>query len=322
MYIDIWPSSSITKISFANFNTNSADIEKVLFDKFGKAHPIVCSSARSCLNLLLDYLGCSRNSLVKVPAYASHCILESISRTATPVHYASNECVDLSLVYHQWGIPQNFAPQNSSAIIEDSCDSVYERIDSLMLLKSNYEIWSLPKILGCSSGGVIWCKFKEDAATIKEYRDHRTVASTLQWALRMLGRKSRLAMRYWSGVESLSGKLPSVALNEILNSICLYDDIVKKRNCRINLVEEVLNINISEKLQGRLPSCLPFVVNNNQYITHDEKELNIGFRHYEKINSEGISELARVLPLPVHQDMPISVLEKNLMLLKNAILYV
>lgn len=318
MSIDIWPKSRLRKNPVFGFGIKSSNVEQVLSKKFENTYPVICSSARSCINLLLEYMGFSRNSLVKVPAYASHCVLEAVSRTSTPVYFMTKEKTDLSLVYHQWGIPQEFRPNSSDLIIEDACDSIYQESNKMLFLNGNFEIWSLPKILGCSAGGVLWCRLSEDAEKLKELRDLRSTVPNLQWYLRLLGSKNSTAMKYWNGIESISGQLPSGALSEILYSLDQYELILNDRKKRVEHVENFLNIDFSKKLYGRLPACLPIHINASKYVTHNESELNIGFRHFERINSEGISELKKVLPLPVHQDMPLSILDDNLRLLKDA----
>ncbi len=318
MYIGIWPNSKLRIMPIPGFGCKSSVVEKIFLEYFNNGYPVICSSARSCINLLLEHFELSRNSLVRVPPYASHCVLESVSRIATPLHYSSNEHADVSIVYHQWGIPHEFKPVNAGLIIEDSCDSVYQEPDGMMSLGANYEVWSLPKILGCSAGGIIWCKSLDDASHIQELRDNRNQSPHLQWYLRLYGAKRELFMRYWHGVESISGQLPARALSEILYSFKQYEHIVNQRKKRIDVVCDQFGQNIRKKLYGRLPTCLPLLINEHDDISNHELVLNIGFKHYQKVNDQGISELYKVLPLPVHQDMPLSSLKENIKTLTHA----
>ena len=52
-------------------------------------------------------------------------------------------------------------------LIEDSADSLYLQNTELFKGNGKFEIWSLPKILGTFSGGVLLCKNIKDYHEIK-----------------------------------------------------------------------------------------------------------------------------------------------------------
>jgi len=317
MEINIWPNSNKKFSSRLISNVSHHDVENKLSSMFEHAYPVVCSSARSCISLIIEDLKLSRGNFVKVPAYASHCVLESTSRFATPITYNADVSCDASIIYHQWGITQENTNKSPGVIIEDACDSIYSEKHIRMPLGGDYEIWSLPKILGCSSGGVIWCRNKADAKNLSLLRNKRKHSGIFHWYLRVLGRKHPVAMSYWNGVESLSGQLPSLALNEILFTLDSYDAIVEQRKDRLDLARSCLDPVYKNKEDGRLPCCLPLSVSNNEIKELANIGIDIGIKHFEKINSSGKSELTKVYPLPVHQDIPMDMLESSLKILKK-----
>ena len=61
-------------------------------------------------------------SISKLFPYASHCVINTVSRLTTPVTYEAN--ATKQICYHQWGITSF---NEKKPIIEDSVDSLYEK---------------------------------------------------------------------------------------------------------------------------------------------------------------------------------------------------
>jgi len=317
MTVDIWPHSN-TKLSILfSSSATSEKVEEYLSQMFAGAYPVVCSSARSSLSLIIEYMQLSRDSLIRVPAFSSHCLLESISRFATPVPYQADVNCKASIIYHQWGVSQYNLKNNPGIIIEDACDSVYRENNISMKLGGEYEVWSLPKILGCSTGGVIWCKNQKDADSLRTLRNNRAHSKSIQWYLRILGEDYPSLLQYWGGVESLCGNLPKRALNEILSAFMNYEEVKFQRKTRLDLVANYINIGNKILLDNRLPCCLPIHIKEDAVSFISELDINIGFRNFEKINSVNKSEVTKIFPLPIHQQMPIKLLERTLNKLKE-----
>jgi putative PLP-dependent aminotransferase (TIGR04422 family) len=315
MSIEIWPNIQKVKLTFKR--VNHLVLEDTLSNMFDGAYPVVCSSGRSSISLILEHLRLTRGDFVKVPAYASHCVLESVSRFATPLSYKESSEVQASIIYHQWGNSKSNVYPNSGIIIEDACDSVYIERKIKFPLGGKFEIWSLPKILACNSGGVIWCKNENDADEIASLRDKRSHAKNLQWFLRLLGKKYDVAMNYWSSTESLSGKLSKFPLNEILSSLSRYDEIAERRKERLNLVASYLGKGKNISMDYRLPCCLPMEVLAQEIEKINSKGINIGFKNFEIINENGKTRIVKVFPLPVHDSIPMDMLESCLELIKT-----
>jgi putative PLP-dependent aminotransferase (TIGR04422 family) len=317
MSVNIWPSPNNKLGIIFSASSTSEHVEAQLSEMFAGANPVLCSSARSSLSLIIEHMQLSRDSLVRVPAFASHCLLETVSRFATPAPYQMNTNCDASIVYHQWGISQGNLINNPGTIIEDACDSIYLENKISMKLGGEYEVWSLPKILACSTGGVIWCKNEKDADSLRELRNNRGHSRSLQWYLRMLGEHYPSILPYWSGVESLCGNLPERALNEILFAFKNYDEIKMQRKNRLDLVANFLSIDSTVISDSRLPCCIPLLIEEDSAKFLTELGINIGFRYFEKINSDNKSELTKVYPLPIHQQVPMALLEAGLDKLKE-----
>jgi hypothetical protein len=97
-------------------------LESLLSDRFGR-HVILTSSGRAGIVLTLTALGLSRyKSVVAIPRVVSSCVVEAVSKRAFPVAIGSATRCDLTVHYHQYGLPQQAQPPG--AVIEDLCHSL------------------------------------------------------------------------------------------------------------------------------------------------------------------------------------------------------
>ena len=87
-----------------------------------------------------------RTDIVGIFPYASHCVLDTISRIATPNKLSALNRENV--VYHQWGYVYN--NPSISPNIEDAVDSLLTYGRHLFPTGGNFEIWSLPKIFSTS----------------------------------------------------------------------------------------------------------------------------------------------------------------------------
>jgi putative PLP-dependent aminotransferase (TIGR04422 family) len=70
--------------------------------------------------------------------------------------------------YNQWGIVLN---KQENLFLSDCADSFYPIGGKVCDLNSRFEVWSLPKILGTTFGGVIWCRDLSDAQSLRNLRN-------------------------------------------------------------------------------------------------------------------------------------------------------
>jgi len=309
----IWPKYRIRigrKFSFYFPEINL--IEEKLHKMFPSGSPVICSSGRAAINIALHYLNQKRNNVIGINSYTSHCVLDAISRIATPVKWNSNnDEIKTRLIYHQWGYVQKEIINIDT--IDDCVDSLCEIGTELFPTSQNFEIWSLPKILGTSSGAVLWCKDSNVAEQIRNIRNNRG-GGIICWILRIIGLFNKNFYWLWQGLEPQKGKSSRIELFEINNAINNWDRIVKDRKNKLNLLWQFAPKWINKPI-NRLPCVIPLETGNLEK-DKEFRNFKIEIKHFEKkINPEEIS-LVKVFPLPIHQDISF----KSLIRLKNYIL--
>ena len=297
----LWPKSDIKKALKLSFLFTSAEIiEDKLQEMFPTGFPVLCSSGRSALTFALIESNVTRTDLIGVFPYASHCVLDAISRIATPLPGPTAIKSSLRVVYHQWGyVQETNLPKNS---IEDCVDSLCIPGAALFPGGGYFEVWSLPKILGTTSGGVLWCKDQETAKKIRYLRDRRR-GGIFQWLLKLLTLKIELIYAYWQGAECDGGSISRFQTGEIITAIRKWDDIV---DARIKNLEKIwpLSLECLDKPIDRLPSVVPIHFKQLESKIY-EYGISSGFRMFERIKGNSERALLKVLPVPIHQDVTV-----------------
>lgn len=296
----IWPESSFGKFGKLMQTASPSDVETLLHTLYPSGYPVLVSSARSAIRLAHSVMGVSRGDYVSVPHYSSHCVLDVVSRSATPVPYHCLKSRKSDLVYHPWGF-MNYG-EWSHPMIEDAVDTLPIPGADLFQLDGDFELWSLPKILGVSSGGVLWCRRESDAEKIRKLR-YSCCNKSLFWLLRQIGHRWHSCHVAWSSLESHEGgALPGIACSEILIALEQIDSLVDERKRRLELVEVYLP-DWARLSEGRLPCCVPIEVNDAVAAQLSVLGFSAGFRMLE-IDKE----LYRVFALPIHQDVPVKLI--------------
>jgi putative PLP-dependent aminotransferase (TIGR04422 family) len=291
-------------------------VEQKLYEMFPSGYPVLCSSGRSALFLALCQSKAARKDLVGVFPFASHCVIDAISRVATPLAGTFSVSADLRIAYHQWGYVQEFSlPKNT---IEDCVDTLCKPGAKLFPGGGSLEIWSLPKILGTTSGGVLWCSDEKTADSIRVLRDARG-GSLFQWLLRLLAKNKLGLYNYWEGAECESGKPSRLQTGEILKAILGWNQTVEQRVLKMESSWHLALKNL-EKPVDRLPSVIPVKIDISDK-TLAEWGISSGQRTMEIIEQDGQRSMIRVLPLPIHQDVNNSWLEKVISELEIAVKY-
>ena len=295
----IWPESKIANALSSCWKIISTEqVENKLFKMFPSGYPVLCSSGRSALALAIEVSNKTRGDLVGLFPYASHCVIEAVSRTTTPLLGPTAIQADLRIVYHQWGyVQEKKLPLNT---IEDCVDTLCVPGTKLFPGGGSFEIWSLPKILGTTSGGILWCKNQEKALQIKELRDSRG-SSFFQWILRLLSKKCSLVYNYWQGAESVTGRPSILQTGEIMYAISKWNNIVQDRKKNLDLVWSLALKGLLKPVQ-RLPTVVP-VESQIEETTLHMLGISSGYRMFEIVNEDGSRKMIKVLPLPVFQDV-------------------
>ncbi|MBF0346931.1 MAG: putative PLP-dependent aminotransferase [Magnetococcales bacterium] len=280
---------------------SSERIEAALANMFPGYSPVLVSSGRTGLELALEHLQLGRSDLVGIFPFASLCVLEAVSRVATPLAGPSTLHAPHRLIFHQWGFVQEHHG-TASIVIEDAVDSLCAPGCQLMPAGGNHEVWSLPKIIGSLSGGVIWCRHANDAAKIRLMREGRKQGTELQWLLRWMGTWSSTAHAYWSGVEASKGPLSRLGSGEVWNLIHTWNHLVADRREKLALLKPFIPSWLPEP-DMRLPCVVPISIDPHQASHLTALGINSGFRHYERIHADGRRELVKMFPIPIHQDV-------------------
>ena len=309
----IWPTSKyIGGIkAFLSF-PSTQKIEQTLQLMFPSGYPVLCSSGRAALTLAIEKSNKSRGDLVGLFPYASHCVIEAVSRITTPLLGPSAIHADLRIVYHQWGyVQEKNLPLNT---IEDCVDTLCVPGTKLFPGGGCFEIWSLPKILGTTSGALLWCKDKQVAEGLRTQLNSRG-GGLSQWILRLISKKISHFYNFWQGAEAISGRLSQFQTGEIYNAIEKWDIVVEDRLKKLNLIWD-LSVSWLPKPSNRLPSVVPIdcLIPENEIIAIG---LTAGSRMIEQLQEDGTRKLIKVIPIPIHQDVGLIDLKKIIELLNK-----
>ena len=297
----LWPRSyAMQALKFVFFFISVKEIEDKLQEMFPTGFPVLCSSGRSALTLALIESNVTRSDLIGVFPYANNCVLDAISRVATPLAGPTAIESSLRVVYHQWGYVQEInLPKNS---IEDCVDSLCVPGATLFPGGGRFEIWSLPKILGTTSGGVLWCNNEEVAKNIRRLRDSKG-SGLFQWILRLFSQIIKPVYAYWQGAECDKGSVSRFQTGEIMMAIRKWDDFVDDRSKKLDKIWP-LALDCLNKPIDRLPSVVPVLVKDELSESEiHQYGLSSGFRMFERIEENKSRELLKVLPVPIHQDV-------------------
>jgi putative PLP-dependent aminotransferase (TIGR04422 family) len=309
----LWPKPNCYTFLKSFFQWRSGqDVESRLQEMFPSGYPVIFSSGRAALSVALIMSRVSRHDLVGVFPYASHCVLDSMSRITTPLSGSTAKDAPLRVVYHQWGyVQETNLPPNS---IEDCVDTLCEIGAKLFPGGGAFEIWSLPKVLGTTSGGVLWCRTKQSAYEAREVRDSRG-GGLFPWFLRLLGMQFPQAHLFWEGIEPNLGVTSSWQNGEIILAVKKWQEIVNKRKSYLEKIWPYAVVGLRSS-KNRLPSVVPVRANLSEDVIFNIG-ISSGLRVLNKINVHGVIHQERVMPVPVHQDVESSWLLKVIDILKK-----
>ena len=157
-----WPSSFISS-NQKYINKNEKKIDQKLineleayFQKYYGYKIILFPSARSGIASILRYLKIDRSKEVFVNKWVSYCIFNTVGKYTNIS--TSFTAPDVALAIHKWGYEQIIPKKKNIKIIEDSVDSIILNKNDLFVNNGDFEIISLPKIIGSVSGGFVITK--------------------------------------------------------------------------------------------------------------------------------------------------------------------
>lgn len=297
----LWPRPNRVRALRSVFKTCTVSmVETRLRAMFGGGVPVLFSSARAALAHALMVRGLSRGDYVGVFPFASHCVLDVVARIATPTQLTGRSA--LKLVFQQWGFIRHIGL--SPLDIEDCADSLLAESGQLFSGGGGIEIWSLPKIVGTTSGGVLWCQNNDTAAAVRHSRDAETSGILLLSVLRMLGRRSTLFHSLWQGAEPSRGKPTRWQACEIMHALDEWDETVRARRTNLDIAWQLAPRWVHYPTD-RFPCVVPVELQEgvDGESLASELKLAAGLRVFERRFSTKEHALVRVLPIPIHQDM-------------------
>ena len=308
----IWPEAHLPRKSSLFKKVSHATIEDRLTEMFYlKGFPVLVSSARTGIAIALEESGVRRSDLVGLFPYASHCVIEAVGRVGTPT--AALNKTKYKIIYHQWGYVQE--KKVDGVLIEDAVDTFCLNSVDLFPAGGDFELWSLPKLVGCIGGGILWCKNESVADSIRRNRDMKKNGTNFRWALRLLSHYFPSINPLWSGAESLGGGVPNWACGDIMASLLKWEEIAVSRQRRLEMMLPLMSSWLQLE-HGRIPSVIPVQVNDKQAKSLASLGLIAGFRHIECIDKSGFKFMRKVVPIPIHQEIPLDLLRRAIKIIE------
>jgi putative PLP-dependent aminotransferase (TIGR04422 family) len=292
--IFLWPKPNVTR-AMLSLPASIGEIEIELRELFPTGHPVLFSSGRAAIAIVVAHLRLNRSDTVDIFPYASHCVLDAVARRAMPEVHARSAV--LRIVYHQLGFVQEHGL--AGPVIEDAVDTLCVPGTPLFPAGGAFELWSFPKLLGTLGGAVMWCRSPEDAASLRRCRTEAG-GRFLQWILRAVGTSSATSHMWWQGAEPALGRPVALQLGEIRSAIRAWAAIVDRRRENLDTARRLLPTWL-KLTDGRLPCAVPAETPDGMSVAQ-EFDLSAGMRFFERV-SDGTRELVRLLPVPIHHEM-------------------
>jgi putative PLP-dependent aminotransferase (TIGR04422 family) len=217
----VWGQRKNYKLSLTK--ATPKQIEELLIEKFNGGFPVVLSSGRGAIKLIVEEFWVE-NEISLFP-YASQCVVNAIQSAGITPYTRMNFTSEI--IYNQWGLLDLGCKQ--TPFIEDSCDTFLPEGSQVLLLGAQFEVWSLPKILESRFGAVIWCRNREDAKRIRGIRDTRKRGNLKKQLLRNLRNLSKWNYKTWEASEFKTFKLSKYEYASILKDISAWGQKYQER---------------------------------------------------------------------------------------------
>ncbi len=213
-------------------------IEEFFSELFGY-RTMLFPSGRNAIHALMIAKEIARSDRVYIPNFSSNCLYSIFGRLASvSTDYKEQRIV---LVNHKWGtINHTSADSKTSIIIEDSCDSILIDRSSLFPNGGNFQIFSLPKIIGGISGGLIVFRNPNDNTIETLIRNqNRDPQNRKQFRLKSnYFRKNMLQSSEWEHFEYSSQNLVRPELFHIMKNLGRYSQNLELIEGRRELIRK------------------------------------------------------------------------------------
>ena len=292
-----WPSAFTQKNIFdlkKKKNDNKKyiiKIENFFYKRFGYQTKLF-PSGRAAIAVILRYLKINRSNQVYTDKWSSHCLFNTIG-AYTNVCTTLNR-PDLVVCIHKWGIIKKIRNKRFK-IIEDSVDSIINKPKALFPNKGEFEIFSLPKIIGSISGGLVVSKNKDFIKYCNLEQKKNIDLGIYQAVQKYNDINKKKSFNTWLYNESWNTYLDYNSLSNIQSCIKNYDINKKIINTRLNQLKLKLKLNINNK--QRLGPVLALPIKKFSNIKVLKKKLLI--RHHSNSSFKKLNFYKYFL-LPLH----------------------
>jgi putative PLP-dependent aminotransferase (TIGR04422 family) len=254
---DVW-----LKRKFPTFNLKRSDpkvIENILEKMFKGGYPVIFSSGRNAMYFASKNYWTKKN--ISVFPYSSQCVVVALQKAGLSVETRTDYTSDV--VFDQWGILDESC--NKKIFIEDSCDSFLPVNSEVLQLNAEFEIWSLPKILGNRFGGILWCKNKKIANEIRNIRnDELKFLCYIKKLLRFLKGISKINYNLWENFEFKSIGLTNFEYGSLLKDVLRWEILYHERSTAYHKNSNFLSMYVNSEVwdieniekNGRIPTVL------------------------------------------------------------------
>lgn len=290
------------------------------FSKLTGYEVILFSSARNALFAVVEELGFSRTNKVFLPPFSALCLYECFGRKIN----ISTDLIapDITVVNHKWGtIHQTESKSDSSIVIEDSCDALISSGENMFPNGGRIQIFSLPKILGTVSGGLVFFKESGDPLLKKIQNRQKTskASQKLFWKKFIYYKTNMKRQKNWEQIEFESRGVNWLDTLEIINAIPDYQNNLLKLQNRLEKVSKVLGgMNRRSRYFGPVAILKGSESDHHQLASH--KQSIMKQYHFDTKFRNGEDQLfEEVLIFPIHSGVSEEIFQSNLNKIANAI---
>jgi putative PLP-dependent aminotransferase (TIGR04422 family) len=233
------------KYKFSLTTAMPVEIEELLTQKFLGGFPVVLSSGRGAIKLIVQEFWTERE--ISIFQYASQCVVEAIQAAGVTPHSRMNFTSEI--IYNQWG--QIDLGCRIPPFIEDSCDTFLPEGASVLRLGAQFELWSLPKILNSRFGAVVWCQSNDDAKLLRNIRDSIQRGIVKKQIFRNIRNFSKWNYKVWQILEFNIFQLSKYEYGSIFEDISEWGEKYDERQKLIRRTTILLNEKHSIDLKPR-----------------------------------------------------------------------
>ena len=239
-----WPNTMIKKCDFdeqinkKNNKKKIIKIERFFEKKFGVGVRLF-PSGRSCIGAILEYERVNRSHEVYVSKWVSNCIFNTVGYYSNPTVNFKNQ--KILIINNSWGLDHKVIKRkNGRIIIDDSCDSIIINKKALFPNKSKYEIFSLPKVIGSVTGGLVISKDKKFLKFCRERQKKNKKLGFLQSKMKFDEINNKLGMFEYRYKEPINSYNEPNSLKDIYQKLKNYDLNKNIILSRINFLKKTI----------------------------------------------------------------------------------